>query len=120
MPPPSVTASRCEVVRVVREVLGAVLGHEHEILEPATSEARPVEARLGGDHVAGDERVPARGAHARLLVHLETDPVPETVDEALLEHLARLFVQPGLVTTRLEELARAHEDGAPLDAGLDR
>src|SRR5229473_1567426 len=71
--PPSVTASRCQVVRVVREVLGAGLGDEHEVLEPAAAEAGPVEAGLDRDHVARDERIAARGAHARLLVHLEPD-----------------------------------------------
>src|ERR1700693_4325871 len=103
MPPASVTASRGQVVRIVREVLCSVLRDEHEVLEPAAAEAGLVEAGLDGDHVAGHQRVAARGAHARLLVDLEPDSVPEPVDEALVEHLAGLLVQPRLVAVCLEK-----------------
>src|SRR6266516_5638048 len=80
---------RLEVVRVFRKRLGAVLGHQHEILEPDAAEAVAVEARLDSDHIAGDE-LAGPAAERRLLVHLEPDPVTERVVEAVLQHLSRL------------------------------
>src|SRR5207245_7345777 len=44
---------RLEVVRVLRQVLGAVRGHEHEVLQPYAAVALPVAAGFDGDHVAG-------------------------------------------------------------------
>src|SRR5262249_40639300 len=110
------SGSRFEVVGVVREVLGAVLGDEHEVLEAAAAEAGVVEAGFDGDDVAGDERVTARHSHPRLLVHLQPDAVPEAVNEAVLEHLARLLAQRRAIAVLLEELARPDEDLAALDA----
>ena len=79
-----------EIVWKSRQVLGAVLGDEHEILEPDAAEARPVAARLDRDHVAAPRAARCRRkARARLLVHLEPDAVAERVEEAVLERLAR-------------------------------
>ena len=64
-----------ELVREVGQDLGAVLGNEGEVFEPDAAEALPVEPRLDGDHVTGDEPVVAEPADVRLLVHLETDAV---------------------------------------------
>src|SRR6185503_10856258 len=94
-----------EVVRVVRQHLRPVLGHEHEVLEAAAAVAVPVEARLDRDHVAGDE-LARRAAERRLLVHLEPDPVAERVVEAVLEHLAGLLRAQRRVTVLLEDVAR--------------
>src|SRR5205814_8911282 len=110
-------ASRAQVVRVGRQVLDAVLGDEHEVLEAAAAEPPLVEARLDRDDVAGDHRVPRGEAEARLLVQVEADAVPEAVDEALLERLAQVLVELGLVAVSLEELARAAEDDAAVDTG---
>src|SRR5689334_3534965 len=80
---------RLEVVRVVRQHLGPVLGHEHEVLEAAAAVTVAVEARLDRDHVARDE-LAGRPAERRLFVDLQPDPVAERVVEAVLEHLARV------------------------------
>src|SRR5207248_1403232 len=85
--------SRSEVVRVVREILGTVLGDEDEVLEAAAAEPRVVEPGLDRHDVSGHERVATCEAHARLLVHLQPDAVAEAVEEAVLEHLARLLVE---------------------------
>ena len=44
-----------EIVRIVRQDLGAVLRDEHEIFEPAAAVTVAIETRLQGDHVARDE-----------------------------------------------------------------
>src|SRR4029077_17604817 len=67
-----------------------------------------------------DERIAAGDAHTRLLVHLEADAVPETVDEALFEDLARLLGHLRLVAVLLEQLARADEELTAGHARLDR
>src|SRR6185437_3124690 len=46
---------RLEVVRVLRHDLDTVVGDDRDVLEPHAADALPVEARLEGDHVAGDE-----------------------------------------------------------------
>src|SRR5438128_748406 len=83
--------SRREVVRVLRQVLGALLGDEHEVFEAHAAVALAVAARLDGDHVARPERVLRREAHAGLLVHLEPDSVAEPVEEAVGKRLAFLL-----------------------------
>ena len=72
----------------LRQVLVAVLGDEHEILDAQPVGVRAVETGLDGENVAGDERGVAEDAEDRLLVHLEPDAVAERVEEALLERLA--------------------------------
>src|SRR5262249_2586124 len=79
-----------------------------------------VEAGLDRDDVSGHEGIAAGDPHAGLLVHLEADAVAQTVEEALLQNLARLLRELGPVPVLLEELARADVDVAPRDAGLDR
>src|SRR4030095_381902 len=56
---------RLEVVRVLREVLGAALGDYDEVLETATAPATPVEARLERHDIAGEQPL-ARARGARL------------------------------------------------------
>src|SRR5215216_2039173 len=51
----SCSRSRLEVVRVLREVLTAVVGHEHEVFEPATAPAAAVEAGFERDDVAREQ-----------------------------------------------------------------
>ena len=46
-----------EVVREVRQDLAAVLGDDHQVLEPAAAVALAVAAGLERDHVAGQQRV---------------------------------------------------------------
>src|SRR5262249_60106580 len=50
------SALRGEVVRILRQVLGAVLRDEDEVLEPDAAVALPVAPRLDGDDIAGAER----------------------------------------------------------------
>src|SRR4051794_32854905 len=64
------TRLRLQVVREAGQVLGAVVGHEDEILEPDAADALAVEAGLDGDDVAGLQRLVRDLAHPRLLVHL--------------------------------------------------
>src|SRR5437764_8842720 len=108
---------RLQVVRVVREQLGAVRGDQRQILEPAAAEPGAVETRLERDHVALHElaRVPAE---PRLLVHFEADAMAEAVEEAFLEDLAFLLVEAGRVARRVEDLAREDVHVAPGHAGL--
>src|SRR5439155_75451 len=73
---------RCQVVRVIRQVLRAAVGDEHQVLQPAAAEPRAVKARLDCDHVARDELLAGSEAEAGLLVELEADAVPEAVDGA--------------------------------------
>src|SRR5438552_8710570 len=104
-------ALRLEIVRILRQVLGAVLRHEHEVFEPHAAEALAVAARLDGDDVARAQRLLGSEAHPRRLVHLEPDPMAEAVEEALVERLS-LHLRPlRLLARRLEDLARAVEDG---------
>src|SRR6185312_11975599 len=108
-----------EVVRVISQQLGPVLGHEYQILEPAAAVAAAVEPRLERDHVALDEH--ARIAtQPRLLVYLQSDAVAEAVVEAVLEHLAVALVQTGRIALLVEALAGQHVDVAAGDARLDR
>src|SRR5215211_9250623 len=107
---------RLQVVREVRQVLGAVLGDEHEVLEPDAAEALPVETGLERDHVAGDELLFADQAHARLLVHLEANAVPEAVVEAFVEHLSLLLSALRRQSLRLEDLAADLVNGLAVDA----
>src|SRR5215211_7681287 len=107
---------RLQVVREVREVLGAVLGDEHEVLEPAAAEALAVEAGLERHHVTGHELRDAAASEVRRLVHLEPDTVAETVEEAVLEHLARRLREHRRLAVLLEQLADEPKDLDPLHA----
>jgi chitodextrinase len=63
-----------ELVRKIRQELGAVLAHEHEVLEPHASELLAVAARLQRDDVTRQQRV-GRAAEVRALVDFEADAV---------------------------------------------
>src|SRR5947207_1680326 len=76
---------RREVVRIVREVLGAGRRDEDIVLEADTAVPLPVEARLDRDAVAGDELLVAELADTRRLVDLEADAVAEAMEEAVGE-----------------------------------
>src|SRR5215203_326187 len=52
---PVLPSSRRQVVREVREVLGPVLGDEHDVLQPAAAEALAVETGLQGHDVTRHE-----------------------------------------------------------------
>src|SRR5215510_1887318 len=104
-PLPRQGKSGLEVVRVVRENLAAVVGDEHQVLEPAAAVAVAVEAGLDRDHVARNE-LPGGAAERRLLVHLEPDAVAERVVEAVLEHLAGLLREKGREAALLEDRGR--------------
>ena len=76
------------------ELLAAVVGHQHHVLDPDTSEPRKVNARLAADDVAGLERLGRLCPHGRRLVHLEPDPVAQSMAELLApagghDHIAR-------------------------------
>src|SRR4051794_35469244 len=73
--------SRLEVVRVLGQVLGAVVGHEDKVLQTHAAVALPVEPRLDRDDVAGDELLVGDEPEVRLLVHLEPHSVTEPVEE---------------------------------------
>src|SRR4051794_35033953 len=77
-----------EVVGELREHPAAVGGDEHERLQAAAAEARPVAAGLDRDDVPLDEVV-RRPAEVGPLVDLEADAVPERVEVARLERRAR-------------------------------
>ena len=69
---------------VVREDIAAVLGDDHEILDPHAADARQVDARLDRDDVARRRaRVSAGARQPRRLVGDEPDAVPEPVAEVL-------------------------------------
>src|SRR4051794_10144983 len=77
---------RRQLVREVRQRLAAVLGDEHQVLQPHTAVALAVGARLERDDVAHDQLV-TRAAEPRLLVHVEADAVAQTVEEPIAEDL---------------------------------
>src|SRR5437016_4382740 len=104
-----------EVVRVLREVLGARLGDEDVVLEPHTAVPLPVETRLDRDAVAGDELLVGDEPETRRLVDLEADAVAEAVEEAVGERLARLLRPLRHLTGGLEDLAAPVVQHAPLD-----
>ena len=83
--------------------LGAVRGHEEEVLDLDGAEAGPAQERLDRDHVAGCELGP-RAADARVLVDLEPDAVAERGREPLHHRLARACA--GCGSRALEEVAR--------------
>src|SRR5262245_30502518 len=79
---------RRQVVWEPRELLGAVLGDDDEVLEPAAAEAGAVQARLEREHLAAQQLlVPDHPEHGEL-VHVEADAVAERVEEPLLERAA--------------------------------
>jgi hypothetical protein len=95
-----------------------ILGHEDQVLEAQAAVAAAVEARLDGDHVAGNE-VLTRAAHVRQLVDLEADTVAEAVEEAVLEDFAGLLVQLRLVAGAVEDVADLLVQLASVHARLD-
>src|SRR5205823_9102335 len=100
-----------EVVREARELLGAVLGHDEQILEPAAAEPGPVETGLDREDLAALQLfVPDHAEHGQL-VHLEADAVAERMEEALLERLPLALRALRRLAGRLEDLAAALVDG---------
>ena len=108
-----------EVVREPGQHLAAVLGHEHEVLEPDAADRRVVAARLDRDDVAGDERAAGQQPHVRAFVHLEADAVPEAVEEPAVEHLAGRLRALGRIPGGLVHLAGSVEDRPAVDARAD-
>src|SRR5436305_184846 len=108
-----------QIVRILGQQLGPVLGHEHEILEPAAAVAVAIQAGLDRDHVALDE-LPGVAAQPGLLVHFQADAVAQAVEEPVLEDLAVALGQARRVGRLVEELAREHVDVAARDARLHR
>src|SRR3954454_825747 len=108
-----------EVIRVIRDDLGAVLGHEHDVLEANAPVSGPVEAGLDCHHVTRNERLVRQAAHARCLVYFEADAVAEPMEEAVGERLAGLLRPLCRLARRLEDVACDAEDGAGLDAGAN-
>src|SRR5205807_132524 len=82
----------------------AVVGDEQDVLQPDAAVARAIQAGLERDHVSGDEIV-ADDRQPRALVHLEADAVAEPVEEAAVEHLARLLRQLRRIPVLGEEVA---------------
>ena len=105
-----------QLVRAVGQALVAVLGHEQQILDPNAAEALLVDPRLDRDDVARDELL-ADHPERRRLVHLEPDPVPERVVEAVLEHLALALRQLRRVAVLGDELGGQPVELAAVDAG---
>src|SRR5262245_2455167 len=114
------TVLRRELVRELRQRLAAVVGDEHEVLQPAAAEAGAVEPRLDREHVTGDELVVAGHAEHRLLVHLEADAVAERVEEAAVERLALGLRPQGRIARALEDVADAVEHRLAGHARADR
>src|ERR671910_1232856 len=109
---------RRQIVRVLRQVLVAVLRDQHEILEAAAAELRLVEPRLERDHVADLDRAGVAG-EPRSLVDLEPDAVAEPVVEAAVEHLALLLRELCRVARLVEDVAHPLEDLASGGPRLD-
>src|SRR3954468_11472050 len=72
-----------QLLRQRRDDLAALLGDDHEVLDPHADRARHVDARLDGHDVAGGERGLALLGEPRPLVDLQPDPVAEAVAEVL-------------------------------------
>src|SRR5204862_4326827 len=86
------SALRLEVVRKVREVLGAGLGGEDEDREADTTEPLPVQARLERDDVARHELFLARLAEPGPPLPAQPAPMPKALVEAFAGRLPRLLL----------------------------
>src|SRR6187200_3338138 len=107
-----------ELVRKLRQCLAAVLGDDHEVLEPDAAVALPIAPGLERDHVAGLQRV-AAAAEAGPLVDVEPDAVAEPVEEAVAQHGARLLAELGRQAGLVVGLAGRLVDRAAVGAGAD-
>src|SRR5213082_2947664 len=70
-----------QIVRIIGQQLGPVLGHEHEILEPTAAVAVAIQSGLDRDHVALDDLAVAL-VQARWVARLVEDLAREHVDVA--------------------------------------
>jgi hypothetical protein len=80
------------------EHVGALLGHDEDVLQPASSEALAVNARLDGDHFADDELV-GPGPQNRGLADFQAESVAEDMVEAVVQRLGA----DGRVAGRLDD-----------------
>src|SRR5919206_395182 len=80
--------------------------------------AGAIEPGLDRDDVPGEELV-ADPPERRLLVHLEADPVPEAVVEALGQHASLLLRAQGRIAVALEDLAGELEEVLAGRSGTD-
>src|SRR6185503_1452181 len=65
------------------EVPQAVVGDDHQVLDPHTEVAGQVDPRLDGDDFVPRQQVVGAHREARTLVDVEADPVAEPVAEML-------------------------------------
>src|SRR5579864_7346716 len=110
---------RLEVVRVLRDPLRRVGRDVEDVLQADPAVTRAIEAWLERDHVAGDEVV-SDDRQPRAFVHFEADAVAEPVEEAAVEHLARLLRQLRGVAGRGEDIAGDLHEVASVHAGFRR
>src|ERR1700694_1025712 len=96
---------RLQVVREVREVLGAVLCHDDEIFEAAASVARAVQPRLERDDVARQQLAGPASSERRGFVHLAADSLREAVEEPAVEQGSGLLGVARRLSVLLEEIA---------------
>src|SRR2546430_5572449 len=82
---------RRELVRVVRERLASLFGHEHQVLEAHAADLPIPQSGLDREHVAGDQRRLPALPEAWILVHAQADAVPERE----LKALGRVFAWAG-------------------------
>src|SRR5438105_2567228 len=72
-----------QLLRQPAQDVVALVGHDHQVLDPYPEATREVDARLDRDHVAGEQRPVRALGQAGALVDLDADPVPEAVAEML-------------------------------------
>src|SRR6266536_2145597 len=106
-----------QLVRIVREGLAAVLGHQEEILEPHLADVTLPQARLDRDHVAGDQLVMARLTKGRVLVDLKANAVAERELKALGRVVLRRAGSLSAMSGGLEHVADQRMQLTPGDAG---
>ena len=100
--------------------LAAVVGDEHEVLEPAAAEALAVEARLDGEHIAGDELARPVRPSPGCSCTSRPDAVAEAVEEPVLERLVGILRQLRREAVLLEELTGHAVELLPCDARANR
>jgi hypothetical protein len=87
-----------QLVRIMREGLAALLGHQEEVLEAHLADVTLPQAGLDGDHIAGDQLAVPRLTEGRILMKLQANAVAKRELKALVRVLPRagsLSAMPG-------------------------
>src|SRR5436190_11066843 len=102
-----------QLVRIPGESLAAILGHQQEVLEPDLADITLPQARLDGDHVAGDQFAMPHLTKRRILMDLESHAVAERE----LKALVRVLPRAGSLSAMPRGLEDLADQGVQLTSG---